>query len=100
MPDEATIKRWMTKWGALLVVAILGGLAREAKDRMDGRPFGWWEFTARLVIAAFAGLLTILIASNFDLSQQWIGAMAGIAGYSGVEAIECGKRVVKRQMKL
>lgn len=95
MPDEIAIKRWLSKWGSLLVVAIIGGLAREAKDRMDGQPFAWWDFVARLVISAFAGLLTILIASNFDLTQQWIGALAGIAGYSGVEAIECAKRFVR-----
>lgn len=100
MPDEFAVKRWFIKWGSLLVVAILGGMAREAKDRMDGQEFGWWEFCARLVIAAFAGLLTILVATNFDLSQQWIGAMAGIAGYSGVEAIECVKRVVRGRFGL
>lgn len=100
MPDETIIKRWVIKWIPFLTVAILGGLAREAKDRMDGEPFKWWDFLSRLVIAAFAGLLTILIASNFDLSQQMVGALTGIAGYSGVEAIECAKRLVRGGFRL
>lgn len=95
MPDEATIKRWITKWGAFLLIALLGGLAREAKDRRDGVAFNCWDFAARLVIAAFAGLLAILIASDMGLSERWVGALAGVAGYSGVEAIECAKRIIR-----
>jgi len=95
MPDEATIKRWLAKYGAFIIVAILGGIAREAKDRMDRRPFSFWDFLSRLVIAAFAGLLVILLAADVGMSQQMVGAIAGVAGYSGVEAIECAKRIVK-----
>ena len=95
MPDEATIKRWIAKYGAFVIVAILGGIAREAKDRMDGRPFSILDFLARLMIAAFAGLLVIFLATDIGMSPQMIGAIAGVAGYSGVESIECAKRIVK-----
>ena len=100
MPDEATIKRWIMKWGAFLLVAILGGLAREAKDRRDGVAFSWKDFISRLVIAAFAGVLTILLSNEYAMSPQWTGALAGIAGYSGVEAIECCKRFIAGKFRL
>ncbi len=92
MVDEA--KEKLLRWVTPVVIALLGGLARQAKDHRDGVEFSWWGFLSRLVIAAFAGLLAMLMCLEYGLSDQMTGTVAGVAGYSGVEAIECIKRFV------
>lgn len=92
MVDE--LREKLFRWGAPVLIALLGGLARQAKDHRDGYEFSWWGFLSRLVIAAFAGLLAMLLCNHYGLSEEMTGTVAGIAGYSGVEAIECVKRFI------
>jgi len=100
MPDGTAIKEWLMKWGIFLAVAVFGGIAREGKDRLDGHSFRLWDFIARIVISCFAGLLVIFLTQEYDLSRNLTGAIAGIAGYAGVEGIDCAKRIVRSKVSL
>lgn len=85
----------MIRWSVAIIVALLGGLARQARDYQEGIKFSWAGFLSRLIIAGFSGVLVVLLCGEYGLSREMTGVIAGVAGYSGVEAIEAFRRFVR-----
>jgi len=94
MTDEISFKARIVRWGFLLLVAILGAGAKQARDCQLGEPVSLGGFVGRIVIAAFAGTLVVLIGGQYGVSDKMIGAIAGVAGYTGTEAIEGARRFI------
>ena len=94
MADEVHFKQRLIRWGLMLLVALLGASAKQARDCQLGELVSVGGFLARIAIAAFAGTLVVLIGSEYGVSDKMVGAIAGIAGYTGTEAIEGVRRFV------
>ncbi len=94
MTDEVTIKERVIRWTALLLVALLGAGAKHMRERQNGADVTLTDFCGRIVIAGFAGIITILMCREYDVSEYMTGVVTGIAGYAAPEAIDSIRRFV------
>jgi len=88
-------KAWQTMLAIML--ALLGGIARLLAKKDDVR-LRWGVILSELLLSAFAGTLTFLIALEGGLSGNWIGVACGIAGYGGAKTIDFIERVMKEKV--
>ncbi|RDK96719.1 phage holin family protein [Enterobacillus tribolii] len=75
--------------GSVIVVAmtLLGTLANYAWRILNGERFRLSFFLLKICISIFAGALVLLAASYSNWEAEIAGGVAGLAGWSGAEAI-------------
>lgn len=65
-----------------------------------GEPFRWTEFLAVVFLSSFIGFLICMAAHAYGLSYEWGGALAGLGGLMGKEAVGIAIAVFKRSAGL
>lgn len=80
----------------LMVLAILAGIARYLLA-IQGEPqmFSWRDFIGHTLASAVAGVVTFLFCAEFDLSPPLTGALVGIAGHMGTQALDALREFVR-----
>ncbi|WP_459175753.1 phage holin family protein [Ewingella americana] len=81
----------------VFIMTMLGTIANYAWRIMNGEQFRWSFFLLKMAISIFAGALVLLFASYSSWAAEIAGGFAGLAGWSGAEAIRIiEKRFLKR----
>ncbi|MEX2986837.1 phage holin family protein [Serratia fonticola] len=68
-------------------MTLLGTIANYAWRIINGEQFRWSFFLLKILISVFAGALVLLLASYSSWAAEIAGGIAGLAGWSGAEAI-------------
>ena len=90
-------KIWDTAMGVLIAAA--GGLARQlsVKDKSNLR-FGY--IVAEIFVAAFCGAIVLMLVSESNVSENWVGIACGIAGWTSPLLLHALTRVTEKLLKL
>jgi uncharacterized membrane protein HdeD (DUF308 family) len=69
----------------MIVIALLGGIARQAHQWLTGkaRP-GWKHFLMRAIISVFIGVVCFYMLPR---SSAWTGAITGLLSWLGADGI-------------
>jgi hypothetical protein len=73
------------------VVSYLGMLVR-------GVEFKMLSFVSHISSSALAGLITVLLCDQYELSIQWTGIACAISGHMGAEAMKIFEDRIKRKV--
>lgn len=65
-----------------------------------GETFRWLEFFAAVLLSSFIGFLICMAAHAYGLSYEWAGALSGLGGLMGKEAVGIGMAAAKRFLGL
>lgn len=66
-------------------------------DRLSkGEPFSWLEFLSAVAVACLMGVLTCMAAHSCGLSYELGGALAGLGGLIGKEAVSIAVALLKK----
>lgn len=80
----------------IVAISILGGLAKYYNDLGRNRiAHTWFLFFAQVFTSALAGIITYLAGDYFNLSMSAVGAIAGVAGWSGAEFMKFLEQLAK-----
>ncbi len=77
-------------------VAAMAQALMYANRVAKGEPFSWMEFLAAVLLSSFIGFLICMAAHAYGLSYEWGGALAGLGGLMGKEAVGIGLAAAKR----
>lgn len=72
------------QWSDLLFnlsISFFGGLIKSLTTEIESKT--WSYFFCSAIVGGFAGLLTYMLCTNFDLSWQMTSFATGVAGYMG-----------------
>jgi hypothetical protein len=69
-------------------MTLLGSAAKYAHQILKGEKFYLVVIFAQLLIAAFGGLLIILLANHYHWPAEIMGVAAGLDGWSWAEVID------------
>jgi hypothetical protein len=84
-----------------LLLAIWGGTANYiARRKTDKLPFSIVELIGEWAISGFAGIITVLICQEMQLSAMLTAAAAGIAGHMGGRSIFIIEKAFQRRLGL
>ncbi len=72
----------------VFIMTLLGTVANYAWQIMNGEQFRWSFFFLKIMISVFAGALVLLLASYSSWAAEIAGGIAGLAGWSGAEAVK------------
>ena len=70
-----------------IILASAGGLARLLNAK-DTTKLQWSRIFSELFISGFAGMMVLLLARSFDLSNNWLGLVCGMAGWIGPRVLD------------
>ncbi len=81
-------------------VAAMAQVLMYANRCAKGEPFRWTEFAAAVFLSSFIGFLICMAAHAYGLSYEWGGALAGLGGLMGKEAVGIAMAAAKRFLGL
>lgn len=94
----------LKEYGAVLAVALLGGIASWWAKVRKGEVL-IWNITAligELCISAFAGLMAFYLCENFNVSPLLTAAIVGMSGHAGAKGItwleSLGQKIAERRL--
>lgn len=71
----------------MIVVSLVGGVAKYAKEYLDTGVFSFAKLLSNLVIAGFAGLMFGYFGDLFGVSENVRLMLAGVGGFMGYESL-------------
>lgn len=71
----------------VFIMTTLGTIANYAWRVINGEQFRWSFLLLKFAISIFAGSLVLLFASHMSWAAEIAGGIAGLAGWSGAEAV-------------
>ncbi|WRQ11930.1 holin family protein [Serratia phage vB_SlqS_ZDD2] len=81
-----------------ILMTVLGYAASYSYKLMSGEEFSIKSFIARLIVAMFAGLLTLLYGNYKGWDPEFIGITCGMAGWMGAGLIKLIESVIKQRL--
>lgn len=99
-PTDFSIGRYLL----FALIGLLGGLVARMQYWAGGeRPHCWrcalFRLTADLMTSGFCGILTLWLASEFQLSGALTAFLAGISGHMGSRALFLTERILQRRLQ-
>lgn len=94
----------LREYGAMLGIAMLGGLVRWllAVRKGDATAWGLSALIGELCVSAFVGLLTFWTCEAMKIQPLYTGAAVGVAGHLGVRLIvfaeRAGRRITEKRL--
>ncbi len=79
-------------------VAAMAQVLMYANRVAKGEAFRWTEFAAAVFLSSFIGFLICMAAHAYGLSYEWGGALAGLGGLMGKEAVGIAMAAAKRYL--
>ena len=82
-----------------IILASSGGFARMLNKR-GGRKLTVVKVLSELFISGFAGIMVLLLARSLGLTGDWLGLVAGMAGWIGPQLLDLLEKPVKKAIGL
>lgn len=77
-------------------VAAMAQVLMYANRCAKGEPFSWLEFLSAVLLSSFIGFLICMASHAYGLNYEWGGALAGLGGLMGKEAVGIAKAAAQR----
>ena len=78
-----------------LLCAFLGGIASYLKE---SERFKLYDFIRRSFISVFTGTIVYLLCFNFTVAPALTGALTGLSGYAGTQALDFLWEAIKNKV--
>ena len=67
-----------------ILMAVLGGLAKQSHDGLSGKVFTWRQFFLRAIISSFVGILCSFFLPR---GAEWSFGVCGLLGWMGTNGV-------------
>ncbi len=96
--DDDSLPASLITWALVIGLSCWGGLIRYLSRVRMGQEFSFAWMLVSMVTSAFAGVLTYLLCCAAGISGPMAGAMVGISGWMGTEALNSLEALWRKHM--
>lgn len=79
-----------------VLLALAGGFARLLNSK-DTEKFKWSKVFSELFVSGFAGLMLLMLARANGLTGDWLGVIAGMAGWLGPRILDVISAIITKK---
>lgn len=87
---------WLTAV-LMVVLSTWAGVVSYLRMLVKGLEFKVLSFVSHISSSALAGLVTVLLCDQYELSVQWTGIACAISGHMGAEAMKIFEDRLKKK---
>jgi len=88
---------WWLTTVLMIVLSTWAGVVSYLRMLVKGMEFKMLSFVSHISSSALAGLITVLLCEQYELSIQWTGIACAISGHMGAEAMKIFEDRLKKK---
>lgn len=88
---------WWLDTILMVILSTWAGTVSYLRMLVKGSEFRVLSCVSHLSSSALAGLITVLLCDQYELSVQWTGVACAISGHMGAEAMKIFEDRIKRR---
>ncbi len=89
---------WWLTTVLMVILSTWAGVVSYMRMLVKGLEFKVLSFVSHISSSALAGLVTVLLCDQYELSVQWTGIACAISGHMGAEAMKIFEDRIKRKV--
>ena len=89
---------WWLTTVLMVILSTWAGVVSYMRMLVKGLEFKVISFVSHISSSALAGLVTVLLCDQYELSVQWTGIACAISGHMGAEAMKIFEDRLKRKV--
>lgn len=88
---------WWVDTVLMVILSTWAGIVSYLRMLVKGVEFRIISCISHLSSSALAGLITVLLCDQYELSVQWTGVACALSGHMGAEAMKIFEDRIKRK---
>jgi hypothetical protein len=88
---------WWLTTVLMVILSSWAGVVSYLRMLVKGLEFKMLSFVSHISSSALAGLITVLLCDQYELSIQWTGIACAISGHMGAEAMKIFEDRLKKK---
>lgn len=96
MLDPQNNEWWLTTI-LMIVLSMWAGVVSYLRMLVKGMSFKMISFASHISSSALAGLVTVLICDQYDVTIQWTGIACAVSGHMSAEAMKIFEDKLRRK---
>jgi len=89
---------WWLTTVLMVILSTWAGVVSYMRMLVKGMEFKVLSFVSHISSSALAGLVTVLLCDQYELSVQWTGIACAISGHMGAETMKIFEDRLKRKV--